>query len=480
MRLSELLEGTGYLGTLPQDVEIEGISYDTRTIKPGELFVALRGYKTDGHRYIDEARARGAAAVVAEEGEDVIPVSDSRKALAQISANWFGHPAKALTMVGVTGTNGKTTVTTLLWNVLREALGIPVGLLGTNENRVGEETFPAQRTTPESYEIQRWLRQMADAGCTHAVMEVSSHALSMERVEGITFQVGAFTNLTQDHLDFHKTMEAYREAKGRLFAQSETAVLDLDDETGQYYKDTVTCPSLTYAQNGEAQLTAQDLRLFPGGVEFTARGWGETAEVRLGIPGSFTVRNALCVLGCAHALGLPLEKAAAALAKAPGVRGRMEVVPTGGPGTVVIDYAHTPDALHNALSALRPFTPGRLICLFGCGGDRDRGKRPAMGATAAELADVCVVTSDNPRTERAEWIIEDVLRGMVNYHKAHMVEPDRTKAIALGLSLLREGDTLLLAGKGHETYQEVSGEKRHMDEREIIKTLLTEGQDIAP
>lgn len=469
MRLDALLEGTGCSGGELENVEVSGISYDTRTLKPGELFVALRGYRTDGHRYIEEAWSKGAAAIVAEEGEKVLLVPDSRLALAVLSANWFGHPARELTVIGVTGTNGKTTTTTLLWGMLQQVLGTPVGLIGTNENRVGQETFPAKRTTPESYEVHRWLRQMADAGCSHVVMEVSSHALCMDRVAGISFTVGAFTNLSQDHLDFHKTMEAYREAKGRVFQQSETAVLNLDDEAGRYYAQRAEGKVITYSESrGEADLTAENLALYPDRVEFEAVTKEALGHVRLPIPGSFTIYNALCALGCAQALGLPLDKAAGALTNAPGVKGRMEVTPHSGPGTVIIDYAHTPDALEKVLTALRDFTPGRLICLFGCGGDRDRGKRLIMGAVCADLADVCVVTSDNPRSEEPDAIIGDVLRGMVKFDKVKIVEPDRPRAIRLALSLMKEGDTLLLAGKGHETYQEVNGEKRHLDEREIV------------
>ncbi|MCI9263734.1 MAG: UDP-N-acetylmuramoyl-L-alanyl-D-glutamate--2,6-diaminopimelate ligase [Oscillospiraceae bacterium] len=473
MRLHELLEGLDVQSPIPEDREIQGISYDTRTIRPGEIYVALRGYKTDGHRYISEAQSKGAAAVVAEEGEGVIQVSDSRKALALLSANWFGHPARELAVVGVTGTNGKTTVTTLLWRLLQQALGTSVGLLGTNEIRVGEEGFPARRTTPESYEVQYWLRKMVEAGCTHAVMEVSSHALCMSRVEGIQFAVGAFTNLTQDHLDFHRTMEAYEEAKGRLFRQCDAAVLNWDDPAGKRFGEIVTCDTIFYSKQSQKEgktphLQVTNWKHFPGGTEFQLETGEGTFPVRLNIPGDFTVSNALCVLGCAKALGIPVEKTAALLSQAPGVKGRMEVVPHKGPGTVIIDYAHTPDALKNALSALRSFTSGRLICLFGCGGDRDRGKRAIMGAVAAEGADLCVVTSDNPRSEAPEGIVEDVLRGMVRFDKVKIVEPDRVRAIRLGLSLLKEGDTLLLAGKGHETYQEVKGEKHPLDEREIV------------
>ena len=469
MRLSELLRDVNCLSRAGEDVEVSGISYDTRTLQAGEVFVALRGYRTDGHRYIEEARQKGCSAVVAEEGEGVCLVADSRAALAAMSANWFGHPARVLTVIGVTGTNGKTTTTQLLWGMLRTALGARVGLLGTNENRVGETVFPAERTTPESYEVQQWLRRMADAGCSHVVMEVSSHALALHRVDGVPFAVGAFTNLTQDHLDFHGTMEAYRDAKEGLFRRSRTAVLNLDDEAGRYYARRATCPVRTYSERrDEADLTAKNLRLFPDRVEFEAVSREEITRVRLGIPGGFSVYNALCALACAQALEIPLSRAAQALETAPGVKGRMEVVPTPGAGTVVIDYAHTPDALENALTALRDFTAGRLICLFGCGGDRDRSKRPVMGAIAGALSDLCIVTSDNPRTEPPEAIIREILSGMEEASALVRVEPDRRRAIRLALSAAEPGDVVVLAGKGHETYQEMGGVAYHLDEREEI------------
>jgi len=458
-------------GPIPGELEITGISTNTKTLKPGELFVALRGYQTDGHKYIPQARQKGAAAILGEEGEGVITVPDSRAALAVIAANWYGHPAQGLTMIGVTGTNGKTTTTTLLWGMLSAALHTKVGLIGTNENRIGDRVIPTERTTPDILEFQGLLREMADAGCTHVVMEVSSHALCLHRVDGVRFAVGAFTNLTQDHLDFHKTMEAYRQAKGRLFAQSDVAVLNADDPAGRVYLEEITCPTLTYGQEG-AGLTAKEIELLPDHVAFTAVTAEESVPVRLGIPGRFSVYNGLCALACAKALGIPLADAAAALAQAHGVKGRMEVVPTPGAGTVVIDYAHTPDALENALTALRGNTKGRLICLFGCGGDRDNTKRPIMGAIAQKLSDLQVVTSDNPRSEEPQAIIDDILAGMTRGENV-LVEPDRPTAIGKALSLLQEGDVLLLAGKGHETYQEVKGEKHHMDEREIVHAFCS-------
>jgi len=474
VRLRELLKGLDCQGPIPQELEVTGISTNTTTLKPGELFVALRGYQTDGHKYIPQARQKGAAAILGEEGEGVITVPDSRAALAVIAAAWYGHPAQSLIMIGVTGTNGKTTTTTLLWEMLTAALHTKVGLIGTNENRIGSRAIPTERTTPDILEFQGLLRQMADAGCTHVVMEVSSHALCLHRVDGTRFAVGAFTNLTQDHLDFHKTMEAYRQAKGRLFAQSDVAVLNADDPAGRTYLAEVTCPVLTYGE-GEATLAARDVKLLPDGVAFTAVTAEEAVPVRLGIPGGFSVYNALCALSCAQALGISLADGAAALAQAHGVKGRMEVVPTPGEGTVVIDYSHTPDALENALTALRGFTPGRLICLFGCGGDRDKTKRPIMGGIAQRLSDLQVVTSDNPRSEEPQAIIDDILAGMTGGEDV-LVEPDRPAAIGKALSLLREGDVLLLAGKGHETYQEVKGVKRHMDEREIVNAFFSKDE----
>lgn len=473
MRLNQLLAGVALTERRAGDVECSGICYDTRTMEPGCLFVALPGYKTDGHKYIAQALEQGAAAVLCQhppEGEGPWLVTpDARAALAAVSANWFGHPARDLTLLAVTGTNGKTTTTYLLKAMLEGVLGARVGLIGTNQNMVGEEVLPAHRTTPESYEVQQLLREMADAGCTHVVMEASSHALVLHRLDGLRFRAGIFTNLTQDHLDFHGTMEAYRDAKGLLFRQSDTAVLNLDDEAGRYFARTVAVPRLTYSERrDEADLTAKNLRLFPDRVEFEAVAAGAISRVRLPIPGGFTVYNALGVLTCGLALGLPLADCADALAKAPGVKGRIEVVPVPADFAVIIDYAHTPDALENILTTVRDFTAGRVICLFGCGGDRDRTKRPQMGAIAGSLADVAVVTSDNPRTEEPEAIIRDILPGLEGTAAQVVVEPDRRAAIRRALSLAKPGDTVVLAGKGHETYQEVGTRVLHLDEREEV------------
>ena len=473
MKLNQVLSGVSLTARQAQDVEITGICYDTRAMIPGCLFVALPGYKTDGHRYIDQALERGAVAVLCRRPPDRegpwLIAHDPRAALAAVSANWFGHPAEGLTVLAVTGTNGKTTTTYLLKAMLEEVLGAKVGLIGTNQNMIGTEILPAHRTTPESWEVQKLLRDMADAGCTHVVMEASSHALVLHRLDGIHFRAGIFTNLTQDHLDFHGTMESYRQAKGLLFRQCGAAVLNLDDEAGRYYADTAPCPVFTYSERrDEADLTAKNLRLFPQRVEFEAVTLSAIARVRLAIPGGFTVYNALGVLACGVVLGLPLPACARALASAKGVKGRVEVVPVPADFTVLIDYAHTPDALENVLTTVRDFTPGRVICLFGCGGDRDRSKRPRMGAIAGQLSDVAVLTSDNPRTEDPQAILADILAGMADTSARRYVEPDRRQAISLALSLAMPGDTVVLAGKGHETNQEISGVQYHLDEREEI------------
>ena len=474
MKLWNLLHGVPLTGEhFTEDMEISSLSYDTRTLEPGALFVALPGARTDGARFIREALEKGAAAVLCEtppeEEGPWLATPDARRALALVSANWFGHPARELTLVGVTGTNGKTTTTCLIKDLLERVLGTKAGLIGTIENQIGSLRLPAHRTTPESCEVQQLLRQMADAGCTHVVMEVSSHALVQHRVEGLTFAAGVFTNLTQDHLDYHHTMEEYRDAKGLLFRQCETAVLNLDDEAGRWYRERVPCPVFTYSENKDAaDLTAKNIRLFPGHVEFEAVSRQDIQRIHLPIPGGFTIYNALAAASCGLCLGLELGEIAAALRCARGVKGRVEVVPTPTAYTVLIDYAHSPNALENVLLTARDFTAGRLVCLFGCGGDRDRTKRPLMGAVVRELADVAVVTSDNPRTEDPWAILEDILAGMGGPGGEIHIEPDRPQAIRWALAQGRPGDVIVLAGKGHETYQEVGAERLHLDEREIV------------
>ena len=480
MKLRKLLAGVPLTEEeFDGGLEISSLSYDSRTLEPGALFVALPGAKTDGSRFIDQAMERGAAAVLCEHPPERpgpwLTTPDARLALALASANWFGHPGEEMTLIAVTGTNGKTTTTCLIKEMLEQTLSVMVGLVGTNRNLVGQRELPAHRTTPESYELQRLLRTMADAGCACAVMEVSSHALIQHRTAGLTFDVGVFTNLTQDHLDYHGTMEEYRRAKGLLFAQCRRSVVNLDDEAGRWYAGRISGPVFTYSENrAQADLTARNIRLFPGHVEFEAVTLGHIARVHLPIPGGFSIYNALAALSAGLCLELPLERLAPALRSVHGVKGRVEVVPVPRAYTVLIDYAHSPNALENILLTARDFTAGRLVCLFGCGGDRDKTKRPIMGAIARDLADLVVLTSDNPRTEEPEAIIRDIQAGMAEGEAPVHVEPDRRRAIAWALDQGRPGDVIVLAGKGHETYQEVNGVQLPMDEREIVADWFRE------
>ena len=478
MKLRDLLKDIPFTYTaVDLDIDIREVRYDSRAVQPGDLFVAVRGFATDGHAYIGMALKKGAVAVVCEQAGKGIPaviVPDARAALADIAGNRFDHPSRKLTMAGVTGTNGKTTTTTLIKHIL-EAEGHKVGLIGTNQNMIGDEVIPTERTTPESYELQALFARMAEAGCTHCVMEVSSHSLVLDRVRGVRFAVGAFTNLTQDHLDFHKTMEAYREAKAKLFTISDKGVINLDDPVADKMLADATCPCLTFsADQDAADLSAKNIELGASGVSFVAATRDAIARVSLGIPGHFSVENALAALGVCVALGVPLENAARALGTAHGVKGRAEVVPTDTDYTVLIDYAHAPDGVSNILRTVRGFAKGRVIALFGCGGDRDRTKRPIMGHLASELSDYCIVTSDNPRTEQPETIIEDIVAGMKDAKVPVDVICDRRAAIYHALDIAQKDDVIVLMGKGHETYQEIDHVKHHMDEREIVADYFKE------
>jgi len=478
MTIQELLRGVPVLlSQADAGTEISGISYDSRTTKPGDLFVAITGYASDGHRFIPDAAAAGAAAVVCERmPECAIPcvqVENSRRALAVLSANFFSHPAERMTMVAVTGTNGKTTTTYLLKAILEKAAGAKVGLIGTNQNMIGERTLSTERTTPEYFELHRLVAQMRDEGCTHVVMETSSHALCEDRVYGVRFAVGIFTNLTQDHLDFHKTMENYCDAKAILFRSCGLGVYNADDPWAERLMKDASCAKFSYAEKASADLRAEDIELGADHVAFTAVTKDARQKIRVGIPGGFMVYNTLDVLGAALALGVSLEKSAEVLASVPHVKGRVEVVPTPGKDyTVLIDYAHSPDGLANVLTSVKGFARGRTVAVFGCGGDRDRTKRPKMGRIAADIADFVVVTSDNPRTEEPGAIIREILAGMEGTSTPYVVVENRIEAIRYAMDHARRDDVIVLCGKGHETYQIVGTEKHHLDEREIVAEYL--------
>ena len=479
MKLKELLRGLGVLELHADEaLDITGVQYDSRQVSPGDLFVAISGFQTDGHKYIPKAMENGAACVVCEKKPETdIPyvlVPDARAALAALGANWFGHPADDLCVIGITGTNGKTTSTYLLKHVLEKTLGAKVGLIGTIQNMIGDEILHTERTTPESFELQKLFADMRDAGCTHVIMEVSSHALVLHRADQIRFGAAVFTNLTEDHLDFHKTMDAYCDAKAMLFRRCETGAVNVDDAYAKRIMEQADCRLLTYSAQGKpAALKAEHIGLFSDRVEFDAVYQNERVPVTLGIPGIFSVYNALGVIAAALALDIPLAKIADALRTAQSVKGRVEVVPTPGKGyTVLIDYSHTPDSLENILKAVRGFCAGRIIAVFGCGGDRDPYKRPVMGRIAAELSDLAIVTSDNPRTEDPYKILRQILAGMQDTETPYEVIESRVSAIGRAMELAQKDDVIVLCGKGHETYQEIGHEKHHLDEREVVASYL--------
>ena len=478
MRLRELIKNLSIIEmNADAELEISGVSYDSRKTEKGDMFVAIRGFEADGHKFIPKAVENGAAVILCEEKPSCdIPyvlVSDSRYGLAIVSRDFFGDPASEMTMIGITGTSGKTSSSYLIKHMLESKLDAKVGLIGTNGNMIGDEFLHTEHTTPESYELHKLFRHMADSGCTHVVMEVSSHSLTLERVAGIHFDVALYTNLSQDHLDFHGTMEEYAAAKRKLFSMCSLGCFNHDDAWADFMRDGASCRTMTFStEKNEADLVAKDIRLTADGVRFASVSGDEISMTKLGIPGMFSVYNALGTMSVGLALGLSLTDCSDAMSSAKGVKGRLEIVPTGRDFSVVIDYSHKPDALEKVLKTLKPVTRGRLIALFGCGGDRDKLKRPIMGRIAADNADLVVVTSDNPRTEDPDEIIREIVAGMKDKRTPTKVICDRREAIAWAIDNAAPGDVLLLAGKGHEDYQVVGHEKHHMDEREIVADCL--------
>lgn len=478
MKLRELIKNLSIIEmNADAELEISGVSYDSRKTEKGDMFVAIRGFEADGHKFIPKAVENGAAVILCEEKPSCdIPyvlVSDSRYGLAIVSRDFFGDPASEMTMIGITGTSGKTSSSYLIKHMLESKLDAKVGLIGTNGNMIGDEFLHTEHTTPESYELHKLFRHMADSGCTHVVMEVSSHSLTLERVAGIHFDAALYTNLSQDHLDFHGTMEEYAAAKRKLFSMCSLGCFNLDDAWADFMRDGASCRTMTFStEKNEADLVAKDIRLTADGVRFASVSGDEISMTKLGIPGMFSVYNALGTMSVGLALGLSLADCSDAMSSAKGVKGRLEIVPTGRDFSVVIDYSHKPDALEKVLKTLKPVTRGRLIALFGCGGDRDKLKRPIMGRIAADNADLVVVTSDNPRTEDPDEIIREIVAGMKDKRTPTKVICDRREAIAWAIDNAAPGDVLLLAGKGHEDYQVVGHEKHHMDEREIVADCL--------
>ncbi|WDL97450.1 UDP-N-acetylmuramoyl-L-alanyl-D-glutamate--2,6-diaminopimelate ligase [Alicyclobacillus sp. ALC3] len=493
MRLSELASAYVKAHVIGDAViEFLDITTDSRRVQPGSLFIALRGYTVDGHAYVQDAVRAGAVAVMVEMPFDSLNcaqlvVPDTRLASAVAAAWFYNHPSERLSVIGVTGTNGKTTTTHLIERVLRDA-GHQTGLLGTIGKRIGDVTVDVANTTPEAVELQSVLAEMVAADCQYAVMEVSSHALEERRVAGTRFRTAVFTNLTQDHLDFHGTMDNYRAAKGKLFSRlgntyaadprlMERAVLNADDAATAYLLAQSVHESITYGIEQSADVRASAVNVQAGGVSFhVALFTGEEADVTLQLTGRFNVYNALAAIAVGAIEGLPLARMVASLESVAGIPGRLERVVAGQSFTVLVDYSHTPDSLENALQTVREFATGRVLCVVGCGGDRDRGKRPLMAEVAARYSDLTLLTSDNPRTEDPVRILDDMEAGV----KGKSLRPggryqritDRREAIEKAVAEAKGDDVILIAGKGHETYQIIGRVKHHFDDREVAAQAL--------
>lgn len=475
MKLSEIMKGIDIIGSY-SDTDVLDVTQDSRLVKQGSLFVCVKGNTFDGHSVAQEMIEKGAAAVVTERDlglDKQVMVSDTRAVFSSVCANFFGNPADKLKLIGLTGTNGKTTTTFLIKQIL-ENTGKKVGLIGTVQNMIGQEIFPAKYTTPDPYELQGLFRKMVNAGCEYCVMEVSSQALAQGRVNGLRFYIGAFTNLTQDHLDYHKTWDNYFRSKRVLFENSEIAVTNADDENGLKIVENLPCKTVTYAVNtNNADYCAKNVRFRSNGVEYELVS-DFIGRVTCPIPGRFSVYNSLCAAAVSLSIGIDYKDVISAISKSNGVKGRIEVVPTDTDYTVIIDYAHSPDGLENIITSLREIADNRVVTVFGCGGDRDKTKRPKMGRIAAELSDFCVVTSDNPRSENPTEIIKDILEGMKDISTPYTVVENRKEAIKWAMDNAQKDDIILLAGKGHETYQILPTGTIHFDEREVIAEILGE------
>ncbi len=469
MKLYELLENNAE--TRIGDTEISSVTDDTRKVTEGSLFVCVRGGSFDGHDAAAEMLEKGAAAVVCERdlglGDRQILTDNSRRLYGKLCAAWFGHPERKLKMIGVTGTNGKTTITSVIKHILMYT-GHKTGLVGTIQNEIGDEVFHTENTTPMAFDFMALLDRMVKSGCEYVVMEVSSFGLVQNRIGSSHFDIALFTNLTQDHLDYHKDMEDYYQAKKLLFDVCDTAVCNIDDEYGRRLYSEITCEKLTFSVKESAAYYADGIKIKPTGSSFWLCRGSKSRLIKTPVPGLFNVSNITAAIAVCDKAGIPADKVIEAIATYKGVKGRCEVIPTGRDFTVICDYAHTPDALVNILRSVREYTGNRLICLFGCGGNRDSSKRPKMAASAAEYADRLIVTSDNPRNEEPIDIINDILVGLEGKDVPYDVVADRREAIYHALKIAEKGDVIVLAGKGHEEYQIIGSEKKHFDEREVV------------
>lgn len=482
MKLADLLKKLKYTcvkGTA--DVDITTVAYDSRRVERGSLFICIKGAVADGHRFAEAAVNKGASALVVEddvtvpENVTVIRVEDSRYALACISAEYFGNPADKLKVIGITGTKGKTTTTYLVKSILDSA-GHKCGLVGTIETIIGDKVIKASNTTPESYVLQDYFKQMVDCGCDCVVMEVSSQGLMLHRTAGFTFEIGIFTNIEPDHIGphEHKDFNDYLHCKSLLFKQCRHGIVNIDDKHADYIINNASCDIVTYGFSEKADFRAANTKLVSGkgylGIDYDLQG-KENMRVEIDLPGKFSVYNSLTAIAICSYFGIDSNTICDALKDAK-VNGRIEMIKVSDEFTLMIDYAHNAMSLESLLTTLREYNPTRLVCLFGCGGDRSRDRRFSMGEVSGKLADLSVITSDNPRTEEPLAIIDDILVGIKKTTGKYTVIPDRRKAIEWVIHNGQPGDIIVLAGKGHEDYQEINGVKHHLDEREVIAQVL--------
>ena len=482
MLLRKLTENMPYLTETQgnMDTEILSVCSNSREKVDKGLFFCIPGARFDAHDYAPQAVANGCVALVVDHYVDVdvpqVKVSNVRAAMSRMAAAFYGHPAQEMRFVGVTGTKGKTTTTYMIKSILEQA-GLKCGLVGTTGNMIGEKRIASNYTTPDPIDLQRDLRQMADEGVQAVIMEVSAHAIDMFRLDGMVFEVGAYTNLSQDHLDYFGTMQKYFECKKEFFTRGmvKNAVLNVDEETSADILRDIETPHLTFGIAAAADLFARDIEITEDGVSFDVKLQGMHAlPINLRMTGMFNVYNAIAAASCAMVMGISADDIKAGLEKIENVPGRIEMLPTGTPYRVILDYAHAPDALDNILKTCRTFTKGRLIALFGCGGDRDKGKRPIMGRIGGELADLCILTSDNPRTEDPMAILKAIEEGIQETACPYVVIENRREAIRHALQIGQKGDVIALCGKGHETYQEINGVKHPFDEKVVVAELLAE------
>lgn len=474
MRLYKLIEGLADIN-IP-DREISSVTDNTKKVRKDCIFVCVKGGSFDGHDAAAEMLEKGAAVIVAERdlglGDKQIITDNSRKFYGELCAAWFDHPEKKLKIIGVTGTNGKTTISNVIKNIFMKN-GVKTGLIGTICNEIGDETVHTDNTTPMAFDYMCLLDKMVKAGCKYAVMEVSSFGLVQHRIGPTHFDMGIFTNLTQDHLDYHKTMENYYQAKRMMFDECDYALINTDDEYGRRIFSEISCKKERYGISSEADYYADAIKIKSDGTSFWYCYNGKSQLVNMKMTGMFNVSNVTAAISVCLKADLPIEDILKAVSEYNGVKGRCEIIPTGRDFTVICDYAHTPDAVENILKSVREYTEGRLICLFGCGGNRDAKKRPLMAKAAAKFADRLIITSDNPRDEIPEAIIDDILAGLKDSEIPFDVVVDRTKAIHHSLKIAEKGDIIVLAGKGHEDYQVLPGNEHiHFDEREIVSEGL--------